>query len=518
MSRRLRSLFRRVLPLLPGVTALALAGASGGPAACVAAPGRTGEETAPKPIARGLQLRGHLNVHSAYSGIWGYTAPDGREYALVGASDGTSIVNITDRANPYEAAFIPGPTSGWREIKTYRKYMYVVNETGGGMQILNLEDPENPRPVAAYVGFSTAHNITIEPRNHCAYICGSNVGEGGVQILWLGEPRSPSLLGEWQDTYAHDVHVRGDVMYVSAITRGALYIVNIRDVRNPRQLSIIGNYPSAYTHNAWTTADARYVLTTDEVPGASTRIWDISDPKAPAPAGAFRPPGATGSSPHNVFVDGHLAYIAHYTAGVRVVDISDPNEPVQVAFYDTQPTTDSGIFHGCWGLFPYYRNSPGLFVACDMSEGLFILEIAREYADAEAGGVGGDGGAEYYGDGFASGDGAPPGGLNADAGHPAAGAAAPGFTISARGPNPLRPGVPTTFDLALPRPAAASVDVFDASGRLVRRLTDVGSARGRASFSWDAQDERGRAVAAGSYWLSIRAGDARESRRVVVLR
>lgn len=467
-----------------------------------AVPQRAGEAAAPKRIAAGLQLRGRLNDHGAYSGVWGYTAPDGREYALLGVYDGTSIVNIVDRANPYEVGFIPGPVSAWREIKTYREFMYIVNETGGGLQIVSLDDPENPRPVAAYLGFNTAHNITIEPRNFCAYICGSNVGEGGVEILWLGDPRTPWRLGTWQDTYAHDVHVRGDVMYVSAIQRGALYIVNIRDVRNPRVLGIIGGYPGAFTHNAWTTLDAQYVLTTDEVPGAYTRIWNISDPESPSAAGIYRPLSAPGSAPHNVFVEGNLAYIAHYSAGVRVVDISDPYEPEEIAFYDTQPASDSGGFNGCWGLYPYYRNSPGLFVALDMGEGLFVLEIAeglvaaeRERANAEDEGA-------------------------ARAEHEISTRIerASALSLSSRGANPLRPGSETTFEVLLDRPSPTTASVFDAGGRLVRRLAESGPPASRRAFAWDARDDDGRPVAAGTYWLSVRAGDMHESRRVVVLR
>ena len=38
--------------------------------------------------------------------IWGWVSPDGSEYALVGLTDGFSVVNVTDPQNPTEEFFI----------------------------------------------------------------------------------------------------------------------------------------------------------------------------------------------------------------------------------------------------------------------------------------------------------------------------------------------------------------------------------------------------------------------------
>ena len=69
------------------------------------------------------------NYHSTgYNDCWGYTAPDGKEYALLGVKDGTSIIDISDPNNLNEIAFIPSAYSTWKDIKTYQHYAYVVNE------------------------------------------------------------------------------------------------------------------------------------------------------------------------------------------------------------------------------------------------------------------------------------------------------------------------------------------------------------------------------------------------------
>src|SRR5437588_2733521 len=63
--------------------------------------------------------------HGLNSALWGYTAPDGREYALLGTYDGVHIIDITEKPIR-EAAYIRGPGSYWRELKVYKQYAYIV--------------------------------------------------------------------------------------------------------------------------------------------------------------------------------------------------------------------------------------------------------------------------------------------------------------------------------------------------------------------------------------------------------
>ena len=73
------------------------------------------------------------DYHSVgYNDCWGYTAPDGREYALLAVRNGTSIIDITDAPSVVEVTFIPSSFSTWKDIKTYRHYAYVVTEASSG--------------------------------------------------------------------------------------------------------------------------------------------------------------------------------------------------------------------------------------------------------------------------------------------------------------------------------------------------------------------------------------------------
>ena len=451
------------------------------PSDAPAGPVRTGEHAAPARLAQSMALRSTLRMYGGYNDIWGYTSPDGREYALVGTTTGVSVVNITDREAPYETAFISGPTSAWRDIKTYERHMYIVNENDGGMQIVSLADPESPRPVAAYLGFRTAHNLYAEHDHQAIYVAGSNIGNGGVICLSLTDPTHPHVRFTWDDVYAHDVHARGNFMYVAAINVAKLYLIDIdpRDPATPFVAGTIGNYPAAYTHAVWPTRDDRYVLTTDETPGASVRIWNVEDPAMPRLAGAYRPADSFDSIPHNVFVEGDLAFLSYYTAGVRVLDLTDPEDPQEAAFYDTRPNNETSTFSGCWGVFPYYPHSPGLVVANDIEQGLFVLQLAPILARKEGPGIA---------------PGAPPVQAAVTRGAPAA--------ARRSGSEP-------------PADAPLDATVVDAAGRRIRTLHGI---VGDAAAAWDRRDDRGRAVTAGVYFVRVHSREGARSRRVVVVR
>jgi choice-of-anchor B domain-containing protein len=318
-------------------------------------------------------FRANLDEHTGYSDVWGYTAPNGAEYALLGTWNGVAVINVSDPSAPYQTGFLPGANSLWRQVKTYQHWAYVTNESSGGLGIIDLADPENPVARPAFNGFARAHNLFIDEATARCYIVGSNLGVGGVRILSLADPEQPVEIGSWETIYVHDVMVRASRAYCSAIYSAQLIILDVTNpAAIPAPLGTISNYISAFTHSAWATADNRYVMTTDEVAGASVRMWDVSSLPAYTQTGVYRPNPS--GVPHNVFIDGSLAFVSHYTSGVRVVDVSNPYLLQEVGWYDTYPVTNGGTFDGCWGVFPYFETNADLFVASDIQTGLWVFE------------------------------------------------------------------------------------------------------------------------------------------------
>jgi len=80
------------------------------------------------------------NYNTEGNDIWGWVAPDGSEYALVGLNDGFSVVNVTIPSNPTEEFFINDLNSTWRDVKTFGNYAYVTTEADAGLLIVDLSD------------------------------------------------------------------------------------------------------------------------------------------------------------------------------------------------------------------------------------------------------------------------------------------------------------------------------------------------------------------------------------------
>ena len=336
----------------------------------------------------------HLNLipGGGYSAIWGYTAPNGREYAILGCNGagtghaaGTSIVDITDNGNIHQVSFIPGPASSWREMKTYLQYAYIVTEgAGSGTQIVDLSYlPDSAHLVRTFVytkdgthNTVKSHTITITDGymylNGCAN-WGTATSQHGMIIFDLrSNPTNPQFINEYSPDYIHDSYVLRDTIFGSAIyANGGLYIA---DARNKVNIQTIGKiaYTGSGTHNSWVTRDRRYVITTDEIGNISPKqlhIWDIGNlPVIPTTSVAFTV--APSVIVHNVTVRGDFAYSVWYSGrGIQIVDMHDPLVPSLAAGYAIPGSTDLD-----WGIYPYFPS--GKIVMGDDTNGLWVFRFS----------------------------------------------------------------------------------------------------------------------------------------------
>lgn len=193
-------------------------------------------------------LRSRVEFSSNINDIWGYVAPDGTEYALVGRENGVSIVSLADPDNAVEVASIPGQTSIWRDLKTYGEYAYVItdNPSTEAITIIDLTDLPNgvtftqgPRQVPGVTGtFQRSHNIFIDQETGIAYVAGANVNNGGMLLYDVATtPGEAIFLALGPPIYAHDVYVKNGRMYASEINTDNLGIYDVSDPLNIVPLS-----------------------------------------------------------------------------------------------------------------------------------------------------------------------------------------------------------------------------------------------------------------------------------------
>lgn len=338
---------------------------------------------APAAQADGVILQAKVDPGANCNDIWGYVAPNGDEYALVGTTSGLVVYNCVDPKAPYQTGFFPGPASLWRDVKAYGNYAYVVTEGGGGIQIIDLNDPENPSLVKTWKqnDFSNAHNIAVDEGTGVLYVCGTS---GGMRMYDASaSATSPPHVATYNTQYVHDLHIQDGWAHLAEIYDGRYRILDVNNLGN-MQTRDRQQTPGRFTHSAWANEDNTLCMTTDEVNGGRVALYDISSKTNIQYRDDWTPDVNT--IPHNAFILGDYAYVSWYTEGLIVLDISDPYNIKKHASYDTSAYTAGAGYHGAWGVYPF-QPSGNIYIS-DMEEGFYILKVegpAIELDHAELG-------------------------------------------------------------------------------------------------------------------------------------
>ena len=302
------------------------------------------------------------------SDITGF-AQDGREFAVMGLQNSAVFIDITDPYNPVELGRISGGNSIWRDIKYFDRHVYIGTEAADGVKIVSVDNPDNPVLVNTITDFTNSHNIHIA--DGYLYV----VGAGGADIYiysLLLNPSNPGLVGTWSGEYQHDITVYNDKIYGAGIYNGHFYIIDVSDKSNPTTLVDFdtgGGYIS--THDTAVTPDENYLFTGDENTGGHVKIFDISDYDNINLVAEYQT--NPNHSAHNLYWIDDMLVISYYADGTRVLDVSDPTNPSEIAYYDF--TNVEGLYVGNWGTYPYLPS--GNIISSDIECGcLHILQMS----------------------------------------------------------------------------------------------------------------------------------------------
>lgn len=429
-------------------------------------------------------LLGNLDEHGYdYSALWGYTAPNGREYAILGCSTGTAFIDITDTTNIHEVDFLPGEPSRWREMKVFSTYAYIVSEGANSrLQVVNLQHlPDSVSLVTTYSYTSYTNTHSISQSGPYLYLNGGDNTyggnePGGTTILDITNPISPVKRGQWSNYYVHDCRVINDTIYAANIYFGTITLINAANKDNPVTINSWSNTPNPFPHNTALASNRRYIYTTDETstPPGRLKVWDKQDLNNVTLAATWQPTNITNSIVHNVEIYGDLAVIAHYTAGIRILDISNPASPNEIAWYDTYPASNDNFFTGCWGVFMFPAS--GKIIGSDMEGGLFVIKLTN-----------------------------PPIGILEESG------IALSYSLQQNYPNPFNPF--TNIEYSIPKGEHVKIVIFDALGREVAALVDEFKRAGNYKIAYDA----GR-LPSGIYFYSLTAGTYKQTKKMMLIK
>lgn len=349
-------------------------------------------------------------VGAEYTDIWGYTAPDGKEYAIIGSTKSVGVYDVTNCANPilkYE--FVDGLTDNnfWRDFKCYGNFVYGSADTGSeGLEVFNLTDINNITVNQITTHFLKAHNLFIDTANARLYVAGARDSNSNINnwiiIYDISTPANPVLLKKVQlnslpgmqgspNLYMHDIFVENNIAYISQGYAG-FYVWDCTDVDNITYLGHLED-TNQYNHSSWKhpnfQGDSSYFYVAEEVPaGSPIKVILTVDNGADHTVvlkkkfkNPLEAPTYTNVRPHNPFVKDNGLYISYYHDGIQVYDVTDPEKPYRAAYYDTfinnngfgyNINNDNG-FDGAWGVYPFL--SSGCILAADITYGLVTLKL-----------------------------------------------------------------------------------------------------------------------------------------------
>ncbi len=325
---------------------------------------------------------------------WGYVSPSGREYALYGMSHAIGIVDVTNPASPVILGDLPHPPSTWSDMGCLGEYCYAVNESAGGLQVIDmtrvdegivaeiLEDPPANH-------FSSSHNLYLNTESEFIFPCGTNP-VWGFLAYDLSDPVHPVTdpSWTWMDSYVHDLQVvsyddcpyagrSGPCEIAFAFGGGTgFWIVDVTDKSSMTTIAF-RQYPNrAYCHQGFTDADRKYIYINDEADELSfgvtstTYVFDIQDLGNPQYVTSYT--NGVHAIDHNLYVLGNFVFAANYASGLRVFDVSNLASVQEVGYFDTSPFNVVN-YVGAWSNYPFLPS--GIVLVSDMQQGLFILDV-----------------------------------------------------------------------------------------------------------------------------------------------
>ncbi len=191
----------------------------------------------------------------------------------------------------------------------------------------------------------------------------------------------------------HDITVFSAIGLAAGACSGNGILLDIKDPVNPKRLDAVNDPNYAYWHSAAFSNDGKKVVFTDEWGGGlaarcrandpnkwgANAIFHLQDNKLKF-ASYYKLPAAQGDNENCVAHNGSLVPIpgrdikvqAWYQGGISVMDFTDPEHPVEIAYFDRGPVDpDRLVLGGHWSAYWYN----GHIYASEIARGLDVFDL-----------------------------------------------------------------------------------------------------------------------------------------------
>ena len=246
--------------------------------------------------------------------VWNVIVNDSCAYLADGMED-LKVIDISDPNNPTQisAPYIGGIT---KDVALKNQYLYVTADFEG-LRIFDVSQPDNPTQEDTLKLEGDIWRITV--KDNYAYVTEQM---GNIKILDISEPCNPTLSGSFNpDNKGHteEVIVNEGYAYVAENEAG-LMITNVSNPDAPTQTGSFDTEGDA--HHIDVKGDHAYVI--DD---KGLKIIDISNPANLNKTGSIAT--APWPSTKGVTVHDKYAYVAEYSDGMKIVNITDPDNPTK---------------------------------------------------------------------------------------------------------------------------------------------------------------------------------------------
>ena len=191
----------------------------------------------------------------------------------------------------------------------------------------------------------------------------------------------------------HDITVYSAIGLAAGACSGNGILLDIKDPANPKRIDAVNDPNYSYWHSASFSNDGKKVVFTDEWGGGLGARCRANDPNKWGANAIFRLtnnklsfasyyklPAAQGDSENCVAHNGSLIPVpgrdikvqAWYQGGISVMDFTDPDRPVEIAYFDRGPIDPKMlILGGSWSAYWYN----GHIYSSEIARGLDIFEL-----------------------------------------------------------------------------------------------------------------------------------------------
>jgi hypothetical protein len=264
------------------------------------------------------------------------------------------MLDVSDPAHPIALARYEGLAPPVTGVTLAGGRAYVT--TGEGLVAVDVSQPEEPVGAGVYQadalpgwGRDFAHgNAFAQGESSLAFVA---AGEEGLQVVDVADPARPKVVGGYNTGGHAWALALGDGYAFIADEYNGLRVLDLTDPYNPKEAGYYDPPGRQEFYHGIAVAeggqqDHAYAYIADGSPQKpGLRIVDITDPANPRAVG-FLPldaPAVDSVPPRveDVAMAGDIAYVAAGTAGLRVVDVSDPRAAIEVGVYDTPGRVDN---------------------------------------------------------------------------------------------------------------------------------------------------------------------------------